>query len=207
MARPTTISDDAILEAAREVFLERGPSATTAEVAARAGVSEGSIFKRWRTKDALFFACMAPVPIAEMGWIAKLPARVGTRTFRENLEEIALEIVALFRLIMPSILMQQAMGEQHRRMSDFETAPPIVARRKLAAYLDAERKLGRVRAIDVDVMARAMLGALFSFVHLEVSMAGQDPSPIAAETYVRGFIEILVAGAVPADATSKPKRR
>ncbi|AKF07856.1 Transcriptional regulator, TetR family protein [Sandaracinus amylolyticus] len=189
------------------MFLERGPSATTAEVAARAGVSEGSIFKRWKTKEALFFACMAPIPIADMGWIAKLPSRVGTRTIRENLEEIALEIVALFRLIMPSILMAQSVGEHHRRLGDFDTSPPIVSRKKLAAYLDAERKLGRLRAIDVDVMSRTILGSLFSFVHLEVSLAGQDPAPIAAETFVRGLVEILVSGAVPEGAPTKPKRR
>lgn len=50
MARPVAIHDPTILDAAREVFLLRGAAATTAEVARRAGVSEGSIFKRYRTK-------------------------------------------------------------------------------------------------------------------------------------------------------------
>ncbi|MCU1279386.1 MAG: Transcriptional regulator, TetR family protein, partial [bacterium] len=58
MARPTTISDESILEAARAVFLEHGLAATTAEVAKRAGVAEGSIFKRFATKAELFKAAM-----------------------------------------------------------------------------------------------------------------------------------------------------
>ncbi|MBK6513564.1 MAG: TetR family transcriptional regulator [Polyangiaceae bacterium] len=40
MARPTVIRNEAILEAARDVFLERGILGTSAEVAQRAGVSE-----------------------------------------------------------------------------------------------------------------------------------------------------------------------
>ncbi|MEO6418509.1 MAG: helix-turn-helix domain-containing protein, partial [Polyangiaceae bacterium] len=56
--RPPTISDDRLLEAAREVFLARGIRATTAEVAERAHVSEGTIFHRYKTKDALFSAAM-----------------------------------------------------------------------------------------------------------------------------------------------------
>ena len=50
MARPTVIRDEQILDAARIVFLERGVLATTAEVAQRAQVSEGSLFKRFKTK-------------------------------------------------------------------------------------------------------------------------------------------------------------
>mgnify|MGYP001134528590 CR=1 FL=1 len=58
MARPTSIDDDQILTAARAVFLEHGIRGTTLEVAQRAGVSEGSIFKRWKTKEELFHAAM-----------------------------------------------------------------------------------------------------------------------------------------------------
>ena len=52
------ISNERLLEVAREVFLERGVRATTAEVAERAGVSEGTVFHRFRSKDALFHQAM-----------------------------------------------------------------------------------------------------------------------------------------------------
>ncbi|MBU6161784.1 MAG: TetR family transcriptional regulator, partial [Myxococcales bacterium] len=58
MARKAVIRDDEILLAAREVFLESGPTATTAEVARRAGVSEGTLFKRYVTKKELIIAAM-----------------------------------------------------------------------------------------------------------------------------------------------------
>src|SRR3954470_13263750 len=56
--RPPTIDFERLLAVAREVFLERGIRATTLEVAQRAGVSEGSLFHRFKTKDALFRAAM-----------------------------------------------------------------------------------------------------------------------------------------------------
>ena len=58
MPRPVSIHNDAILEAASQVFLAHGYQASTAEIARRAGVSEGSIFKRFKTKTDLFLAAM-----------------------------------------------------------------------------------------------------------------------------------------------------
>src|SRR2546430_14366674 len=49
------------MEAAAEVFAERGfEGATTAEIAQRAGVAEGTIFKRFRTKRDLLLAVVGP---------------------------------------------------------------------------------------------------------------------------------------------------
>src|SRR6186713_3255009 len=56
--RPPVIDSARLLAVAREVFLERGIRATTLEVAERAGVSEGSIFHRFKSKEGLFAAAM-----------------------------------------------------------------------------------------------------------------------------------------------------
>jgi AcrR family transcriptional regulator len=44
---------DRILEAAAEVFAELGPDAPIDEIARRAGVGHGTVFRRFPTKDAL----------------------------------------------------------------------------------------------------------------------------------------------------------
>ena len=54
MARPATIKDEEILRAAARCFSARGISATTAEVAERARISEGTIFHRFKSKAELF---------------------------------------------------------------------------------------------------------------------------------------------------------
>ncbi len=59
--RPLTDRQHRILEAATEVFAERGfEGAATAEIAQRAEVSEGSMFKRFRTKKDLLLAVTGP---------------------------------------------------------------------------------------------------------------------------------------------------
>ena len=45
-----------IVAAATEVFAERGLEASTAEIAARAGVGEATLFRRFPTKDDLITA-------------------------------------------------------------------------------------------------------------------------------------------------------
>jgi AcrR family transcriptional regulator len=46
-------NDRAVLDAAREVFAVHGPDASVAQVAARAGVGIGSLYRRYPTKEAL----------------------------------------------------------------------------------------------------------------------------------------------------------
>ena len=58
MARPVSIQNEAILEAARRVFMQHGYGASCARLARAAGVSEGSLFKHFKTKAALFMAAM-----------------------------------------------------------------------------------------------------------------------------------------------------
>lgn len=53
MARPITISDQQIIDAARALVTEHGMLATSQQIALRARVSEGTLFKRFRTKTQL----------------------------------------------------------------------------------------------------------------------------------------------------------
>jgi AcrR family transcriptional regulator len=48
----------AILAAAADVFAEHGPKATTEQVALKAGVAVGTVFRHFPTKDALLAAIM-----------------------------------------------------------------------------------------------------------------------------------------------------
>lgn len=66
MGRHKTISDEEVLRIAREVFRDKGHTATTREIAGAVGVSEAVLYQRFGSKDDLFFAAMAPtVPDVE----------------------------------------------------------------------------------------------------------------------------------------------
>src|SRR5690349_10683369 len=83
--RPPVISDGKILDTARDVFLEHGIRATTAEVAVRARFSEGTIFHRFKSKDALFRAAMRFEPEKGPQLIEALLPRVGEADLRASL--------------------------------------------------------------------------------------------------------------------------
>src|SRR5678815_559239 len=104
MARVPTIKDEDILEAAREIFLARGFQATTAEVADRAGISEGSIFNRFKSKVDLFRAAIRS-QLDEPRWVASLSDRVGTGSIQETLVDLGLEIVEFLRVTTPLLMM------------------------------------------------------------------------------------------------------
>jgi len=60
MGRHKTISDDAVLRVARDLFGVRGHTVTTREIAEAAGISEAILYQRFGSKDDLFFAAMHP---------------------------------------------------------------------------------------------------------------------------------------------------
>jgi AcrR family transcriptional regulator len=198
MPRPPTITDEQILEAAREVFLAKGASATTAEVARRAGVAEGSIFNRFKNKAELFRAAMVP-PIAEVPWLKTLVTRVGKGDIRDTLNAAGLQAIEFFRQILPLMMMGWSNPEegglpQHFREPD---APPLRAIRTLSGFFEAEMRAGRLRRHDPEIMARCWLGSIQNYVFFELLLKAQDQLPLPAETFIRGMVNLLWTGAQP----------
>jgi len=216
MARPTVIRDADILDAARAVFLERGALATSAEVAQRAGISEGSIFKRFRTKAELFRAAMG-LRFGDMpAGFAELSQRAGMGTVEQNLTQALLGAIEQARLTFPIIAMSLANPKLAIGIPDeldVPDPPPLVAQRVLAAYLEAEIALGRVRRVDTAVLARGIFGGIVGHVLSEaligrVGGATVDPEHYVG-TYVRALLEGVAIEAAPQDDAlpSRARRR
>ncbi|MDH5589910.1 MAG: TetR/AcrR family transcriptional regulator [Gemmatimonadota bacterium] len=92
MGRHKLITDEEILDAARRVFVARGIGASTRVVAQEAGVSEGVLYQRFRTKAELFFAAMVPPALDVEGLLATADGDA-----LEHLETIALALLDYFR--------------------------------------------------------------------------------------------------------------
>lgn len=214
MARPVSIDEATLLEAAREVFLAKGFSATTAEVAERAGVSEGILFHRFGTKHALFSAAMRPNPDGVFEKL-RLADRVGKGDLDTSLSEIALELVTFLRSIMPCIMMAWSNRGESGLPSELEAPnpPPIRMIRELARYFEAEIRAGRMRRVDPEIVARAFVGGLMHYVFIETLGAVHGELPLPAEMYVRGLIDVLTKGVsetpspVPTTQRGRVKRR
>jgi len=199
MARPSSIRDETILNAAREMFLARGIQATTAEVAERAGVSEGTLFNRFKSKDDLFRLAMMSDGAASVPWVATVDARIGKGRVREHLLDLALQIIEFFRKLMPLMMMAMANpgpdGLPH--VVNHPDPPPAVAIRKLTAYFEAECRAGRIRKTNPQILARAFLGGLQSFVFFEMLLKGRTPTPLTAEEFAKGHVSLLWSGIAP----------
>ena len=199
MARPVSIRDETILEAAREVFLEHGVQATTANVAARAGISEGTIFNRFQTKEALFQAAML-CPGASMPWIKNLDERIGTGHVRDHMVELGGLLVELLESLMPQLLM--AWSSKRVALSRVgpkamaEEASPAIVMRKIAGYFAAEARAGRIRVDRPDVLAKTYLGGLQSFVLLRLLHENSSPSA-SADEFVREHVKLLWKSIAP----------
>lgn len=201
MGRKASISNEQILEAARELFLEQGILVSTATIAARAEVSEGSIFKRFKTKERLFEEAMG---IAKLTDQIELVGRAGQGHLPEQLFEVSMELVRFYRELIPRLMLKWAHPCKNPKgfFRGHKEPPPSRILKSLTHYLHEEVRLGRLRNIDPEIMARTMLGGLHQFVFFE-TVGLNENMPIAAQTYVRGMIDLLLQGAHRLEALPK----
>jgi AcrR family transcriptional regulator len=202
MGRPITLSDEKILSAARRVFLERGIRATTAEVAREAGVAEGSLFKRWKTKHELFFSALA-LSDEEPACLRSLTALVGKGDVRQNLNEIGLQTIEFYRKIIPLVMMSWSNPAPNGFPPHFDkpNSKPVQFLRKVAGYFEAEMKKGRIARSDAEVLARNFLGSLWHFAFFE-TVAVSDELPMPAEMFLRSLVNMLWNGVRPKKGAS-----
>ena len=195
MARPTVIRAEDIIAAAREVFLARGFRATTAEVAKRACVSEGSIFKRFKTKFDLFRAAM--VEVGEPAFLKSLPDRVGKGDIDEQLVTLGHELLDHLRILTPLIVMAWSNPADDGTPCTAGAAepPPVRMLRGLSGYFEAEMRIGRLRRHDPEIMARALLGATQHYVLFQVLCSTHENFPLPEKTFVRGLVHLVLEGA------------
>lgn len=157
-----------VLEAAAQVFAERGYAATTNEIAARAGVSIGSLYQYFADKDALLVA-LAERHLAEA--MAQLQAVLADApTDRERLIERVIE--AVVDLNRPSALHTVLYQAAPR-------TPELVAvldrlRDDLAAAVAALLVLDGVEPQVAQRRGHALVVAVDAAVHEHV-LAAHDP--------------------------------
>lgn len=114
MPRKKTISDEDLLAVAREVFVERGFTASTREIARRAGVSEALLFQRFTTKADLFFAAMVP-PTGSID--ERLRQTHAQPDLYPALEELAFALLDYFRGAQP--VLESLMAHPDFQLEEF----------------------------------------------------------------------------------------
>jgi len=198
MARPTHIRDEDLISAAREVFLSNGLQATSAQVAERAGVSEGTLFKRFGTKLELFRAAMQPqLEESANQWVERLElaAKTPTTDMRSELVVACRSCLSFFERLMP--LMMMSWSNQHAcglpESLAGENPPPVRLLRRLTTAYEALMKEGRLREADPEMAARMLLSGCQSYVFFSMLRA-----PLAsADTYIDQLVDFMWSGLRP----------
>jgi AcrR family transcriptional regulator len=183
MPRPRAASKEAILEAALAVFRERGYEGTTIPaIAEHLGVSQGTLYNYYDSKEKLLFACARAggTPGAIFG---RLLAQVGTRPVRELLEEAAEGVAAFFRLRLPALLMRGA-----RPLSADRPGVEFPRRglESVRAYFAAEVDAGRLEG-DPQTLAWSFIGGLFYRAFFERVYGLPRSFDADAKSFARGW--------------------
>ncbi len=200
MGRNPKITNDEILEAARQVFLDQGSGASTADIADRAGISEASIFKRFATKQDLFLAAIGITKTPT--WVKKLESGTPNPEFKAELIEICGEILAFYQDVFPRVIMMMSPMKLLLMSKQF-IPPPIRDSHLLAGFLQRAIDLGYLRPCDARTVAQALVGAVNNYAMTQAFMKSPKASTfvpseqLKPEEFVRSTIDILWAGIAP----------
>ncbi len=187
-----------LLDAAVTVFSQRGYArATTRDIARAAGVAEGTIYRHFSDKQELFReALMTRSPEVAEGAL-RLPELAGQGTVPDNLRQFITVIEDIERTIAPlqaSVWSDEELAKMLAASMDAVRVPAQVLR-PLAAYLAAEKELGRIRG-DVDCERAAF--ALFAIPFAAVMTSRMSRSAGAAQDLdIMGSIDVLLSGILP----------
>jgi len=173
-------------------------------VAERAGVSEGVLFHRFKSKEALFSAAMdfdaEEAPRRVLKAIEELKGQ-DDLTVRDAIVRLSTVLVEVGRVALPISMMSWSNPQP--------CAVPILDKKRskfrevikaLAGYFEVQMERGKLRQLDAEVLARTLLGAVHHFVLGRILLEDGDGSVIPEGMFVRGLADLLLNGAVALEA-------
>jgi AcrR family transcriptional regulator len=153
----------AIVEVAVPMLIEHGSSVTTSEIAAAAGIAEGTLFRAFRDKRALFVACLRAVLESETE-VAQIQRIDGSLPIAERLTQAVRAVSDYQTRLWQMLVALRTAGVDPRDdwsgAGDHDHGPPQAMIRISAAVaelFDADRL-----RVAPDLAARLLLGSVFS---------------------------------------------
>jgi AcrR family transcriptional regulator len=203
MARGVAIPEvrEQLFAAADRVLASGGVAGlTTRAVTAEAGVSNGVLHRHFRDLDEFLAAFVASRLGVIANGAAALPGRAGSGTVAGNLTEATVAVFgdsaqSLMSLVAAKPGIGAAMehdGESMGGIGDIEG--------HFAAYLEAEKKLGRIGpSADTQTLAFTLLGT----VHHLILTRRDDAADL--DGHVRRIVAALVAGMDTTQRVAPPR--
>lgn len=188
-----------LLEAALDLFVEKGYAATRAEeVAARAGVSKGTLFLYFGSKEELFKAVVRENVVRHQTEGAEELARFEGSS-SELLKHLMLEWWRRYGATKASGISKLLMSEASNfpdlaRFFQEEVVTPGHAMIRSVLQRGIDRK--EFRPIDVDLTVQSIIAPLLFLVTWKHSMAPCCPGDqrIEPETFIQHHADLLLRG-------------
>jgi AcrR family transcriptional regulator len=186
-----------IVTAALQVFVERGYAATRlTEVARRAGVSKGTVYLYFQSKEALLKAVVREtiVPVLAQG---EALAQSFTGSARELFERLVREY---WRLVgetalagIPKLMMAEA--ENFPELAKFYYEEVVTrGHRLMAGVLERGIRNREFRPVDVRVAAKLAMGPLLHAVVARQAFAACMPENFDVGTFLDTHIDLYLHG-------------
>lgn len=152
-----------ILEAALKVFSQKGfKGATTKEIAAEAGISEGTIFRYFKTKKDILFGLLEPYIVKTLSDTIEQASgendEVVLKAIMKNRLKLIRENISLIRVLFTEAQFHPELREQ------FVQKVIMRAAGILEQYIGQRVRTGEFRDIDPGIAARAFVGMVGVFV-------------------------------------------
>jgi AcrR family transcriptional regulator len=194
MGRPKLIDDETLLESVRSTFLELGPGVSSQELARRAGVSDGTLFRRFGTKVKLFQKAMRLPEMEEEPWYLEMVERAGKGDLEAHLYEIAKGLGDFVDQVLPAMHTVHRHGglsvAQIRELCGDGDLPPMKTIGQFRGLFAREIRLGRMRMANPWMLGEMFVGAVLHQCHVRLFFHdyGLEDADTFARRLARDFV-------------------
>ena len=159
MARPRSVTDQEIIDAARRCFTEHGPSASLSAIGEQVGVTAAAILKRMGSKEALLKASLTSGDWAPP-WLLELRSGPVEGPMKRQLVVTLDRAFTMLEQFLPSIVAIKLSGVEF--LHDDKPAPPDIFRAELAAWIRRAGARDGFEAPSPEAASLLLVGAVQS---------------------------------------------
>jgi len=198
-AQPEPTTRSRILEAAQRLFARKGFEATTTrDLAAAAGVAEGTLFRHFPNKKAIL------VEVATQGWVELLTDLLTELSEMGSYKAVAQVMRRrMLNLHENSDMMRVCFIEAqfHPELRERIQTDAIAKMTEVAeAFFETAMERGTYRRIDPRVVARVFLGMFAVAGFSDQTIMSPNASPREQQQMAEGIADIFLHGVLPREA-------
>ncbi len=187
-----------ILEAARRTFASRGYfGATLDDVAREAGITKGTIYLYYPSKQALFSEMIRGYADEALGALRAELAAGRPVPAPELIRRLVTQLHRIFRRAEYQAMVRLVLGEAGRFPEEAEAfyRDLVLTRiREVAGFLESAMERGELRRLDPLLVARGIAAMIWGFAIGQETLRGEAVTPWPEAAVVDTFSSILWEG-------------